>query len=90
MNLSEYLEKARKILGNEILKEHAGSEGMQYILEYVGNIPQLGDNVIIESLESKNGNKQCKIIFPFPRDYGFTLQTLKDAKVDVKSLQLLF
>lgn len=83
MNFSEFLEKARPILQNVKLKEHAGSEGLCYKLKYTGNLPEEG--LVIEKLE----DGEVKITFDYPRDYGFALQTLKDLGVEVISLELL-
>ena len=90
MNLNEYIEKAKKILGTATLKEDAGSEGLQYIVEYTGTFSIVGDEAIVESLPNKDGIKQCKLTFKVPKDYGFTLQYLKDLKVEVKALHLQF
>ena len=60
MNFSEFLEKARPILQNVKLKEHAGSEGLCYKLKYTGNLPEEG--LVIEKLEIAGAGALLKLL----------------------------
>lgn len=80
MNYPEFIEKAKKIL-----KEDAGSEGLSYLVEYKGTLPESEDFTIENKEEGK-----AKITFNYPKDFGLALQCLKDQGVEVIKLELLF
>lgn len=75
----EFLAKARMLL-----TEDAGSEGTAFLVKFKGELKEEGFKV-----EDK-ANGQAKIIFDYPHDYGFALNTLKDLGVEVIGLELLF
>ena len=88
MNIPEYIAKAKKVL-----KEDAGSEGMQYIVEAKSGLKALDNEVLkIEEVKSENGVTTGKVIFTYPHDYGFALSTLKEhlEGLDLVALKLVY
>ena len=83
MNMPEFLEQARAILGTS-MNEDAGSEGSAFLLAYEGTLKEEGFKV-----ENKEDGK-AKIVFDFPHDYGFAMDTLKNMGVKIISLELLY
>ena len=79
MSYSEFLKQAK-----QVFKEDAGSEGSAYIVKYNGELKENGFKV-----ENKKDG-EAKIIFEFPKDYGFALETLKALGIEVISLALLY
>lgn len=83
MNMPEFLEQARAILGTS-MNEDAGSEGTAYLLAYKGTLKEEGLKI-----ENKEDGK-AKIVFDFPHDYGFAMETLKNLGAEIISLELLY
>lgn len=79
MNYSEILK-----LGRQIFNEDAGSEGSAYIVTYKGELKEEGFKVE----DKKDG--EAKILFDYPRDYGFAMETLRTLGVEVIKLELLY
>lgn len=79
MNYPEFLKRAK-----QVLREDAGSEGMAYIIKYKGELKEEGFKV-----ENKKDG-EAKIVFEYPRDCGFALNTLKDLGIEVLEIKLLY
>lgn len=80
MNFADFIKKAKITL-----REDAGSEGYSYKLKFKGNLPEC-DCFKVEKKEAD----EATIIFAYPRDYGFALQTLKDCGIEIVGLELLY
>lgn len=79
MNYQEILK-----MGRQIFREDAGSEGLAYIVNFKGELKEDGFKVE----DKKDG--EAKIIFDYPRDYGFAMETLRTLGVEVIKLELLY
>ena len=79
MSYLEFLKQAK-----QVFREDAGSEGLAYIVKYKGELKEEGFKVE----DKKDG--EAKIVFEYPRDFGFALETLKALGVDVIELKLLY
>lgn len=88
MRLDEFIAKAKNTLGRS-LNEHAGSEGLAYILE-TDKALSIVDNHIL-ALEKREDNKYT-VKFKYPHDCGFALNTIKAmfGDIEIVSLQLLY
>lgn len=88
MNIPEYIAKAK-----QVLKEDAGSEGMQYIVEAKSGLKAIDNEILkIEEVKTENGITSGKITFGYPHDYGFALTTLKEhlENLDLVALRLVY
>jgi len=79
MNYTELLK-----MGKQIFNEDAGSEGSAYKIYYKGELKEDGFKIV----EKKDG--EAKILFDYPRDYGFAMETFKTLGVEVIKLELLY
>ena len=84
MDLKEYIEKAKRVL-----REDAGSEGLCYGLKYKGTLPEYAC-FTVEDKKTEDGVQCAKIRFPYPKDYGFAAQVLKEHGIEVIGLELKF
>ena len=79
MNFKDLRAKAKRIL-----REDTGCEGLAYHLTYTGELEEEGFKV------EEKANGTAKIVFDFPKDYGFALKTLTDLGINVVALELLY
>lgn len=88
MNVPEYIKLAK-----QVLKEDAGSEGMQYIVEAKSGLKALeNENLIIDEVKQENGITAARVRFSYPRDYGFALNTIKENLdgIEITALKLVY
>ncbi len=95
MKLSEYILKAQKVLVDdiELLQEHAGSEGLSYILKTPKELTLISNNILtLSDLRKEDELNVVRINFSYPRDYGFALNSIKAVfgELEIASLELLF
>ena len=88
MNVPEYVRLAKRIL-----KEDAGSEGMQYKVCAKSGLKAIETNVMkINEVRSENGVSVANVNFAYPHDYGFALNTIKEnlEGIEIISLSLVY
>ena len=88
MNIPEFVKLAKKVLN-----EHAGSEGMEYQLEAKSGLKTIEtDQVKIVELNTKNGVTTAKVLFSYPQDYGFAVNTIKNVlpEIEIVTLKLVY
>lgn len=79
MSYKMFLQEAK-----QVFKEDAGSEGLAYLVKFKGELKEEGFKVE----DKKDG--EAKIVFDYPRDCGFALDTLKNLGVEVLGITLLY
>ena len=88
MNIQEYLKLAKRVL-----KEDAGSEGMQYMVEAKSGLTKLENDLLtIDEVKTVNGVTSARVTFAYPHDYGFALNAIKEnlKNVEITSLSLVY
>ena len=88
MNIKEYLKLAKKVL-----KEDAGSEGLQYLVEAKSGLTKLENEVLtIDEVKEANGLTSARVTFAYPHDYGFALNAIKEnlENIEITSLSLVY
>ena len=88
MNVPEYIKLAK-----QVLKEVAGSEGMNYIVEAKSGLKAIDNELLkIEEVKSENGISSANVTFAYPHDYGFALQTIKEQLegIEIVALKLVY
>ena len=84
MNVPEYIKLAKAIL-----KEDAGSEGMVYEIAAKSGLKAIEHDLFkIEEIKTENGISKAKATFVYPQDYGFALNTIKEALEDIQIISL--
>lgn len=84
MNVPEYIKLAKAIL-----KEDAGSEGMVYEIAAKSGLKTIEHDLFkIEEIKTENGISKAKATFVYPQDYGFALNTIKEALEDIQIISL--
>ena len=88
MNIKEYIKYAKKVL-----KEDAGSEGMEYKIKAKSGLKAYKDDIMtIDEVVSENGETVARAKFTYPLDYGFALSTITEALegIEITSLSLVY
>lgn len=87
MNISQYIKRAKMVL-----KEHAGSEGLKYIVFAKSGLKAVkNEKYEISEVASENGGQKATVDFVYPHDWGFAINTLKEELgVEITGLQLIY
>lgn len=88
MNVQEFIKYAKRVLN-----EDAGSEGMAYKISAKSGLKAYSDDkMTINEVKTVNDGTEASVQFTYPHDYGFALQSIKDALGDIQitSLTLLY
>ena len=88
MNIPDYIKLAKRVL-----HEDAGSEGMMYKLVAKTSIrPVETDLFTITEVEKEDDMNTAIVRFTYPRDYGYALNTIREAfeDIDITSLSLVY
>lgn len=88
MNISQFITNARKVLN-----EDAGSEGFLYKITSKNAIKEVKTEEYEITESKKDGDVYtAQVAFTYPHDYGFAIQTLKEAVegLDIQGMQLIY
>ena len=88
MNVPEYIKLAKKVL-----KEDAGSEGMVYLVEAKNGLKAVETELVkFDEVKTENGRTTAKATFTYPQDYGFALNTIREALngVEIVAMSLVY
>lgn len=88
MNIPEFVKLAKKVLN-----EDAGSEGMEYQIEAKSGLEAFENEVVkIVDVNTKDGVTTAKVLFSYPQDYGFAINTIKNVlpKIEIITFKLVY
>lgn len=84
MNIQEYINYAKRVLN-----EDAGSEGMVYQVKAKSGLNEIANDVlVIEKIETENGEMTAEVKFAYPHDYGFAVSAIKNALTDIEIISV--
>ena len=84
MNIPEFVKLAKKVLN-----EDAGSEGMEYQIEAKSGLKEIeNEQVKIVDVITKDGVTSARLLFSYPQDYGFAVNTIKNLLPELELIAL--
>jgi hypothetical protein len=87
MNLNEFIKVAKPIVAR--LDEHAGSEGLEYVVYAKSGLKNLKVSEFeISETKSADGKQMGKLVFDFPHDAGFAESVVNENLPGIQDLTL--